>query len=96
MLLNLREYHRISPQEPQQAALDHALALLARRNIHTVPLAGGSSLVGSSDPAIEAVVDLQGLGLEAIRLEDGACISAPWPPERRWRRTRTPCRSTMV
>ena len=72
MLLNLREYHRISPQEPQQAALDHALALLARRNIHTVPLAGGSSLVGSSDPAIEAVVDLQGLGLEAIRLEDGA------------------------
>lgn len=71
MLLNLREYHRISPQEPQQAALDHALALLARKNIHTVPLAGGSSLVGSGDPAIEAVVDLQGLGLDGIGVSDG-------------------------
>jgi carbon-monoxide dehydrogenase medium subunit len=45
------------------------LALLARRNPHTVPLAGGSSLIGSADPTVEAVVDLQGLGLEAIRLE---------------------------
>jgi carbon-monoxide dehydrogenase medium subunit len=72
MLLNLREYHRISPQEPRQAALDHALALLARANIRTLPLAGGGSLVGSADPAIEAVVDLQGLGLEAIHLEDSA------------------------
>jgi carbon-monoxide dehydrogenase medium subunit len=71
MLLNLREYHRISPQEPRQAALDQVLALLARVNIHTVPLAGGSSLLGSADPAVEAVVDLQGLGLEAIRLDDG-------------------------
>jgi carbon-monoxide dehydrogenase medium subunit len=71
MLLNLREYHRISPQEPRQAALDQVLALLARVNIHTVPLAGGGSLLGSADPAVEAVVDLQGLGLEAIRLGDG-------------------------
>jgi carbon-monoxide dehydrogenase medium subunit len=71
MLLNLREYHRIAPQEPQQAALDQALALLARKHPHTVPLAGGGSLVGSADPSVEAVVDLQGLGLEAIRLEDG-------------------------
>jgi carbon-monoxide dehydrogenase medium subunit len=71
MLLNLREYHRISPQEPRQAALDQVLALLARKNIHTVPLAGGGSLVGSADPAVEAVVDLQDLGLDAIRLVDG-------------------------
>ena len=77
MLLNLREYHRISPQEPQQVALDQALALLARKNVHTVPLAGGDSLVGSADPAVEAVVDLQGLGLEAIRMEeDGLHIGA--------------------
>jgi carbon-monoxide dehydrogenase medium subunit len=71
MLLNLREYHRISPQEPRHAALDHALTLLARRDIHTVPLAGGGSLVGSADPAIEAVVDLQNRGLEGIDLRDG-------------------------
>jgi carbon-monoxide dehydrogenase medium subunit len=71
MLLNLREYHRISPQEPRQAALDQVLALLARVNIHTVPLAGGGSLVGSADPAVEAVVDLQGLGLDGIGLQDG-------------------------
>jgi CO/xanthine dehydrogenase FAD-binding subunit len=71
MLLNLREYHRISPQEPRQAALDHVLALLARVNIRTVPLAGGGSLVGSADPAIEAVVDLQGLGLDGIGLSEG-------------------------
>jgi CO/xanthine dehydrogenase FAD-binding subunit len=73
MLLNLREYHRISPQQPQQEALDQALALLARKNVHTVPLAGGDSLVGSADPAVEAVVDLQGLGLEAVRLEEDGC-----------------------
>jgi carbon-monoxide dehydrogenase medium subunit len=72
MLLNLREYHRISPQQAQQAALDQVLALLARRDTHTVALAGGGSLVGSADPAIEAVVDLQGLGLDAIDLQDGA------------------------
>jgi len=68
MLLNLREYHRPS-------ALDEALALLARPGIRTVPLAGGDALLGSGDPAVEAVVDLQGLGLDAIA-EDGerACL----------------------
>ncbi len=71
MLLNLREYHRIPSQESPQAALDQALALLSRPGIRTVPLAGGTSLVGSADPAIEAVVDLQGLGLDAIHLDDG-------------------------
>jgi CO/xanthine dehydrogenase FAD-binding subunit len=71
MLLNLREYHRISPQQPRHVALDHALALLARHDIHTVPLAGGGSLVGSGDPAIEAVVDLSRLGLDGIGLQDG-------------------------
>jgi carbon-monoxide dehydrogenase medium subunit len=71
MLLNLREYHRISPHESRRAALDQVLALLERKNIHTVPLAGGSSLIGSADPSVEAVVDLHGLGLDGIRLEEG-------------------------
>jgi len=47
------------------------LALLARATVRTVPLAGGGSLVGSADPVIEAVVDLQGLGLDGIGLSDG-------------------------
>ena len=65
MLLNLREYHR--PQGgPDRGGLDRALALLARPAIRTVPLAGGDTLVGSADPSVEAVVDLQDLGLGAI------------------------------
>ncbi len=71
MLLNLREYHRIPPQEPQHVALDQVLALLTRPGIRTVPLAGGDALVGSGDPTVEAVVDLQGLGLDLIHLADG-------------------------
>jgi hypothetical protein len=96
MLLNVREYHRISPQEPQRVALDQALALLARHDIHTVLLAGGDSLVGSADPAVEAVVDLQGLGLEAIRLEEDGLHIGAMATGRRWRRKRTPCSSTTA
>ena len=66
-LLNLREYHR--PAEAgEQDGLAQALELLARPQIHTVPLAGGDSLNGSGDPTIEAVVDLQALGLTEISL----------------------------
>ena len=65
MLLNLREYHR--PQGgPDRSGLDRALALLARPAVRTVPLAGGDTLVGSADPSVQAVVDLQDLGLGAI------------------------------
>lgn len=80
MLLNLREYHRPATADPDPArALDHALELLARPGIRTVPLAGGDTLLASADPTVEAVVDLQGLGLDAIRIEADAsalCIGA--------------------
>ncbi len=59
MLPNLTEYHR-------PTSLAEALSLLSRREIHTVPLAGGTSLVGSGDPTVEAVVDLQDLGLRYL------------------------------
>jgi CO/xanthine dehydrogenase FAD-binding subunit len=62
-LLNLREYHRPAVED---GGLARALELLARPSPHTVPLAGGDTLLASADPAIEAVVDLQGLGLDAI------------------------------
>jgi len=71
MLLNLREYHRPATDAPGQA-LAHALDLLARPDICTVPLAGGDTLLASADPTIEAVVDLQGLGLDAIQVDETA------------------------
>jgi CO/xanthine dehydrogenase FAD-binding subunit len=57
MLLHVREYHR--PHE-----LPEALALLARPGIQTAPLAGGTTLVGEGSPEVEALVDLQDLGLD--------------------------------
>jgi carbon-monoxide dehydrogenase medium subunit len=71
MLLNLREYHRPAEAAPGRA-FDHALDLLARPDIHTVPLAGGDTLFAAADPSIEAVVDLRGLGLDTIRWAVGA------------------------
>jgi CO/xanthine dehydrogenase FAD-binding subunit len=53
------EYHR-----PE--TLQDALALLARQEPLTVPLAGGTTLDRSSSQPL-AVVDLQALGLDAIR-----------------------------
>ena len=67
MLLNLREYHRPA-EDGEQDGLALALHLLSRPDVHTVPLAGGDSLIGSGDPTIEAVVDLQALGLTEISL----------------------------
>lgn len=84
MLLNLREYHRPAREAPQRG-LARAIELLARPDIRTVPLAGGDTLLAaahfasrtnfSASPAdtastIEAVVDLQGLGLDAIQMEE--------------------------
>ncbi len=73
MLISLREYQR--PGEDAQAGrarerLDRALALLARPRPRTVALAGGNTLLGSDDPSVEAVVDLQGLGLDEVAVED--------------------------
>jgi carbon-monoxide dehydrogenase medium subunit len=69
MLINLRHYHR--PRDVQ-----NALYLLRRPQVRTVPLAGGSTLLGSGDRTVEAVVDLQDLGLRYIRFaEDSGIIS---------------------
>lgn len=64
-LLNLREYHR----PDKEAGLARVLALLARPDIHTVVLGGGDTLLGSGDLSIEAVVDLQALGLDALETD---------------------------
>ena len=68
MLLNLREYHRPLHQN-RRRGLDHALELLSRPDIKTVPLAGGDTLLGRSASEVEAVVDLQGLDLDTISLD---------------------------
>lgn len=59
MLLNLLEYHWAED-------LDDALLLLARSDIKTVPLAGGTYLLGSENEEIQAVVDLRDLELAYI------------------------------
>ena len=59
MLYNLREYHR--PTD-----LDEAIRLLHREDIHTVVIGGGVSVVGEGTPEIEAVVDLEDLGLDFL------------------------------
>ena len=59
MLRNLVEYHWAEH-------IDDALELLARLNVKTVPLAGGTHLLGLDDDSIEAVVDLRELGLSYI------------------------------
>lgn len=68
MLLNLRQYFRPS-DDGQQDGLAQALELLARPDVRAVPLAGGDTLVGSSDLSVEAVVDLQALGLDELSLD---------------------------
>ena len=59
MLLNLVEYHWAEH-------IDDALLLLARLDIKTVPLAGGTYLLGLQDDTISAVVDLRELDLSYI------------------------------
>ena len=59
MLLNLLEYHWVED-------IDDALLLLARSDTKTVPLAGGTYLLGIQDDNIQAVVDLRDLELAYI------------------------------
>ena len=59
MLLNLLEYHWVEN-------IDDALLLLARTDTKTVPLAGGTYLLGLEDENIQAVVDLRDLELAYI------------------------------
>lgn len=60
MLLNLLEYHWVED-------IDDALILLSRTGTKTVPLAGGTYLLGRDDERIQAVVDLRDLDLAYIR-----------------------------
>lgn len=60
VLLNLLEYHWVED-------LDEALILLSRTDTVTVPLAGGTCLLGLDDERIQAVVDLRDLDLAYIR-----------------------------
>src|SRR5579872_6710651 len=66
MLLNLLEYHWAED-------IDDALLLLSRTDIKTVPLAGGTYLLGQTDENIQAVVDLRDLQLAYIK-EDAQAI----------------------
>jgi CO/xanthine dehydrogenase FAD-binding subunit len=59
MLLKLVEYHWVEH-------IDDALFLLGRLDMKTVPLAGGTYLLGQHDDSIQAVVDLRDLGLAYI------------------------------
>ncbi len=54
------------------ADLAEALALLSNRDVHAVPLSGGTHLLAHPYPSIEEVVDLQDLGLDHIEMRDGA------------------------
>ncbi len=62
MLYNLHEYHR--PTD-----LNEALRLLRRQDLHTLPLAGGTAIVGQGGAQVEAVVDLSALGLDFLKRE---------------------------
>ena len=59
MLLNLLEYHWAEH-------IDDALLLLSRPDVKTVPLAGGTYLLGLCDESVQAVVDLRDLELAYI------------------------------
>ncbi|WP_161977176.1 FAD binding domain-containing protein [Dictyobacter kobayashii] len=59
MLLELIEYHWAED-------IDDVLLLLGRLDVKTVPLAGGTYLLGLQDDSIEAVVDLRDLELAFI------------------------------
>jgi CO/xanthine dehydrogenase FAD-binding subunit len=70
MLLNLLEYYWVED-------IDDALLLLARSDTKTVPLAGGTYLLGLEDESIQSVVDLRDLELAYITEDTrGAHIGA--------------------
>jgi CO/xanthine dehydrogenase FAD-binding subunit len=62
MLLQLLEYNWAEH-------IDEALMLLSRTDVKTVPLAGGTYLLGLTDESIQAVVDLRDLQLDYIRAD---------------------------
>ncbi len=70
MLSHIKEYHRST----DVAETSH---LLARSDIVTVPLAGGTRLVAAGIPGAQAVADLRDLGLNTIEVAaDGLHLGA--------------------
>lgn len=59
MLSHLTEYHR-------PTSLEETLRLLARTDVATVPLAGGTRLIPTGMPGVQAAVDLRNLALNTI------------------------------
>jgi carbon-monoxide dehydrogenase medium subunit len=62
-LRDLVEYHK-------PTSFEEALKLLRRPNVRTVPIAGGTALVPSAAREVEAVVDLNALGLAYIKTSE--------------------------
>ncbi len=65
--MTISEYHR-------PATLEEALALLARTEVKSAPLGGGTLLNGLPDDEPEAVVDLQSLGLDSTSKDGNTLI----------------------
>ncbi len=63
-MFRVSQYHR-------PKSIDEALQLLSRPDVKTTILAGGVSLLVSSDYDIDQVVDLQGIGLDQIESAHG-------------------------
>ena len=63
----IRDYHR-------PATIEEALELLARDDVVTVPLGGGTTLNGLPKRVPGAVVDLQLLGLDEITYRDSTLV----------------------
>lgn len=61
------EYHRPS-------TIDEALKLISRKKPRTLPIGGGTTISGSAGDEAVAVVDIQDLGLDGIKIE-GGCLS---------------------
>ncbi|HET7376048.1 MAG TPA: FAD binding domain-containing protein [Anaerolineae bacterium] len=69
-LLELTEYHK-------PTSIEAALELLRRPQIHSVLIAGGTSVVAAADHAVQAVIDLSNLNLAYIKsTEQGVKIGA--------------------
>jgi CO/xanthine dehydrogenase FAD-binding subunit len=65
--MTISEYHR-------PATFEEALALLARTEVKSAPLGGGTVLNGLPDDEPEAVVDLQSLGLDSTSKDGNTLI----------------------
>ena len=70
MTSGITEYHR-----PKH--LEEAVALVARPDVRTVPIGGGSKLIAAARRDVEAVVDLRDLNLSTIKQDrDMLCVGA--------------------